>query len=142
MTPTDSKIVISVSPSTTTATQHTAAIDTKGFSFARIICISESTGTLSAGTANKIEEGDAATGAWSTFTGFIQGTDWTASTATNSTALAKMLYNVPLGGRKRYLKVTFSHATGNSGGIIAELSRPSDSVGTSAEGGAANSVGF
>ena len=119
----------------------TASFDTLGFSFAKILVLSVSTGALSSGTNNKVEEGDT-TASYATFAGAISGTDWTPSTSTNSTAVAKMQYNIDLRGRKRYLKVTMEHATTAAGSIIADLSMPSDGISTSAEAGAANSLGI
>jgi hypothetical protein len=135
MVPSNSKtVVLAVNTNTSGVSTLTATVDTKGFSFAKILCLSSSTGTVSTGTNNKIEDADAATGTFATFAGFIEGTDWTASTSTNSTQNAKLLWNIPLQGRKRYLKVTFTHATAGVGEVIlAELERPSNAVSTAAE---------
>ena len=135
MVPTNSKtVVLAVNTNTSGVSTLTATVDTKGFSFAKIVGLSSSTGTLAAGTNNKIEEADAATGTFATFAGFIQGTDWTGSTATNSTSNAKVLWNVPLQGRKRFLKVTFTHATAGVGEVLlAELERPANGISTAAE---------
>jgi hypothetical protein len=119
----------------------TASVDTKGFSFAKLIFVSNSTGTLS-GTNNFLEEADAATGTYATVSGYNAGTDFTASTATNSTAEGKLLFCVDLRGRKRFLKATVTHATGgDSGGWICELSSPANGLSTAAEYGAQNVVG-
>jgi hypothetical protein len=142
MVPTNSKtVVLTTAASTTTVTTFTATVDTKGFSFAKIICLSTSTGTIATGTNNKIEDADAATGTFATFAGFVQGTDWTGLTSTNSTQNAKVLYNVPTIGRKRFLKVTFGHATGGIPTIIAELERPSNGISTAAEAFESSDVG-
>ena len=136
---TNSKIVVGAS--TAGVSTLTASFDTLGFSFAKILVLSASTGALSAGTVNKIEEGDT-TSAYATFAGVVSGTDWTPSTSTNSTAIAKMQYNIDLRGRKRYLKVTMEHATTAAGSIVADLSLPSDGISDSAAAGAGNSVGI
>lgn len=121
----------------------TATVDTKGFSFAKIICLSSSTASAAAGTNNKVEDADASTGTFATFAGYVQGTDWTGSTATASTANAYVAYAIPLTGRKRYLKVTASQgATALSHIVVAELSRPADGVNSTSEAGANNGVGF
>jgi hypothetical protein len=135
----NSKIVVGANSAAVSTL--TASFDTLGFSFAKILVLSVSTGTLSTGTVNKIEEGDT-TSAYATFAGVVSGTDWTPSTNTNSTAVAKMQYNIDLRGRKRYLKVTMEHATTAAGSIIADLSIPSDGISDSASAGAANSVGI
>jgi hypothetical protein len=143
MVPSNSKtVVLSVNTNTSGVSTLTATVDTKGFSFAKILCLSSSTGTVSTGTNNKIEDADASTGTFATFAGFVQGTDWTGSTSTNSTQNAKVLYNIPLQGRKRYLKVTFTHATAGVGEVlIAELERPSNGISTSTEAFESTDVG-
>ena len=145
MTPMSSKtVVLAQNTNTSGVSQITASVDTKGYSFAKIICLSSSTASVAVATNNgfKIEEGDTIS-SFSTFAGFIQGTDWTGSTATGSTANAHFIAGVPLIGRKRYLKVTFSQgATAVSNVILAELDRAADSPHTVSEGGANNGIGF
>ena len=143
MVPSNSKtVVLAVNAGTATVSTLTATVDTKGFSFAKILCLSSSTGTVSTGTNNKIEDADASTGTFATFAGFVQGTDWTGSTSTNSTQNAKVLWNIPLQGRKRYLKVTFTHATAGVGEVlVAELERPSNGISTSTEAFESTDVG-
>jgi hypothetical protein len=143
MVPSNSKtVVLAVNTNTSGVSTLTATVDTKGFSFAKILCLSSSTGTVSTGTNNKIEDADASTGTFATFAGFVQGTDWTGSTSTNSTQNAKVLWNIPLQGRKRYLKVTFTHATAGVGEVlVAELERPSNGISTSTEAFESTNVG-
>lgn len=143
MVPSNSKtVVLAQNTNTSGVSVLTATVDTKGFSFAKIICLSSSTASAAAGTNNKIEEGDT-TSSVATFAGYVQGTDWTGSTATASTANAFVAYAIPLVGRKRYLKVTASQgATAVSSIIVAELSRPADGVNSTSEAGANNGVGF
>jgi hypothetical protein len=143
MVPSNSKtVVLAVNTNTSGVSTLTATVDTKGFSFAKILCLSSSTGTVSTGTNNKIEDADASTGTFATFAGFVQGTDWTGSTSTNSTQNAKVLWNIPLQGRKRYLKVTFTHATAGVGSVlVAELERPSNGISTSTEAFESTNVG-
>lgn len=126
------------SGSTAGVTTLTAEFDTRGFSFAKVIVLANTTATAVTGTNNKIEDGDT-TSTYATFAGQISGTDWTVATATNSTALAKVIYNVDLRGRKRYLKVTAGlAATATCVAIVGELSNPSDGVSDAASAGAAN----
>jgi hypothetical protein len=135
-------IVGAINAGTATVSTLTAEFDTRGFSFAKIICLSSSTGTLAANVSNnKVEEGDT-TSSYATFAGYLQGTDWNGSATTNGTDTAKMIYAVDLRGRKRYLKVTFTHTTGGGGTILAELSNPADGVSDNTSAGAANSIGL
>lgn len=135
MVPSNSKtVVLATHGSTAGQTVLTATVDTKGFSFAKILGLASSNGALSSGTNNKIEEADAATGTYATFAGFVQGTDWTAVATTNNTQNAKVIWNIPLQGRKRFLKVTFTHATtAASQMLVAELERPANGISTAAE---------
>ena len=143
MVPSNSKtVVLAVNTNTSGVSTLTATVDTRGFSFAKIVGLSSSTGTLSTGTNNQIEESDNNTASFATFSGFVQGTDWTGSTATNSTQNAKVLWNIPLQGRKRYLKVTFTHATAGVGEVlVAELERPANGISTAAEAFESTNVG-
>jgi hypothetical protein len=135
-------IVGAINTNTNGVSTISAEFDTLGFNFAKIICLSSSTGTVSSGTNNKVEEGDT-TSSYATFAGYIQGTDWTGSGTTNATSLAKLIFNVDLRGRKRYIKTTFTHATAGVGSVIlAELSNPGDGVTDAAGAGSANAIGL
>lgn len=135
-------IVGAINTNTSGVSTISAEFDTLGFNFAKIICLSSSTGTVSSGTNNKVEEGDT-TSSYATFAGVIQGTDWSGSSTSNATSLAKVIFNVDLRGRKRYLKTTFTHGTAGVGSVIlAELSNPGDGISDTAAAGAANAVGF
>jgi len=107
----------------------TAEFDTQGFNYAKIyVC---TVGTVAPATnGNNITESDTSGGTFNAISGLVQGTDYTLSTATNNTSVAKIVYGIPLGGRKRYLKATFtsgSSVTANHA-IICELSDPYDSI--------------
>jgi hypothetical protein len=120
----------------------TASVDTKGFGYARILCLVNGTSALhTTVTNNALEEGDD-TSTFSAVTAAAPGTGWTVSTATSVTTLAKLAYNVDLRGRKRYLKVTLGLATSAATAIVitADLSNPGDGCGTASEQGAAVSV--
>lgn len=124
--------------SATNATQLTAAIDTRGFNFARIICLTNASnvGLHTTAANNKLDESDDLT----TFVAIAaagSGSAYTASSATVTTSLAKLVYEVDLRGRRRYLRPTFSTGATSELLIIAELSQPSDGVVTAAENGAA-----
>ena len=135
-------LVGTINATTNVISTMTAEFDTLGFSFAKLIVLGGGTGTVSTGTNNKVEEGDT-TSSYATFAGYVQGTDWSGSTTTNATSLAKAIYAVDLRGRKRYLKVTATYATGSIGAVImAELSNPADGISEVAAAGSANAVGF
>lgn len=138
----NSKLIYGASGATN-GSSVTASFDTQGFGYAKIYCLASETGTLGSGTNNKVEEGDT-TSSYATFAGTIQGTDWTASSATNSTSIPKMVYGIDLRGRKRYLKVTFTGAATATPGpiIVCELSEPGDSINSRSSAVAASSVGL
>lgn len=143
MTPNSKTVILAQNTNTSGVSTLTATVDTRGFSHVKIICLSSTSASAAVGTNNKVEDADASTGSWATFAGFVQGTDWTGSTATASTANAYVAYSIPLVGRKRYLKVTATQgAAAVSHVILAELSRAADAVGSASEAGANNGVGF
>lgn len=121
----------------TSATTGTASIDTLGFGFAKIICFSASTGALA--TTSKLEQSDD-NSTWEAIPGMVTGTDWTPNTATNATTSPKVVFGLNTRGRKRYLKVTFEHATAGIGRIISELSEPADGEETASDSNVANLV--
>lgn len=126
-----------IAGTSTNASQLTAEIDTKGFTYAKIFFWANTTGAP-ATQSNSIVETDT-TGSTNTnaITGLVQGTDYTLSTATNNTQVAKVVYGVPLSGRKRYLKVTATCATTGIYMIGAELSDPADTISVRKTGTAA-----
>ena len=98
----------------TNGSQVTASIDTKGFSFARVVCLANSNvGLHTTTTNNKLEESDD-NSTWVAVDAAAAGTAYTPSSANVATTLAKLVYDVDLRGRKRYLKVTFSTAATTS----------------------------
>lgn len=124
--------------SATNASQLTAAIDTRGFNFARIICLTNATNVGLSATAenNKLDESDDLT----TFVAIAAagaGSAYTASSATVTTSLAKLVYEVDLRGRRRYLRPTFSTGATSQLLVIAELSQPADGLTSAADNGAA-----
>ena len=136
----NSKFVIGGVTTAGTLTVVTATIDTRGFNFARIICLAGATNTHGLSTTaadNKLEESDNSTASFTAISAAAAGTAYTPTSASNSTALAKLVYEVDLRGRKRYLKPTFGAAATGEYMIVAELSQPSDGVVTASENGAA-----
>lgn len=119
------------------ASTLTASVDTQGFRFARIVFTSASTG---APTTNcKLEQSDD-NSTWEAIRGIVLGTDYTLSTATNASTRPKVVWDVNLAGRKRYLKATIEHATSGRCQLNAMLLDPIDGITTVAETGAANYV--
>ena len=130
----------------TTATTLSAEYDTVGFSFAKIVHLGSGTALANAASGGiVIVESDTSGGTTNTITGYVQGTDFTASTAVSghSTSLAKAIVNLDLRGRKRYIKATFVTGTTTAlNSTFCELSSPSDGVDSVTAGGAVNGVGF
>ena len=77
--------------------------DCKGYSYATLIAYSSTSGGI-AGTTTLLEESDDN----STYSTVSTGV--TLSTVTSATTVAKVIWNVDLRGRKRYLRPTFTLA--------------------------------
>lgn len=125
--------------SATNASQITAAFDTRGYSYARIYCLGNATTGVSTTLANHIvADSDDATN-YTTISTSAYQVSYTLPTATASisTALAKMIYDVDLRGRRRYLRVQFATAATTEIIIAADLSEPSDGKTTATEVGSA-----
>jgi hypothetical protein len=117
----------------------TASIDTRGFSFARIYCFANSTAAVhTTGANNTLAENDDNSTNWTTISAAGSGTAYTPTTNTVSTALAKIIYEVDLRGRKRYLRPTFGLGATSEPFIAVELSEPADGCTIAAEIGTAN----
>lgn len=116
----------------------TAEFDTQGFNYAKIY-VCGSTSVAPAASANNIVESDTSGGTTNAIATLVQGTDYTLSTATNNTSVAKIVYGVPLGGRKRYLKATYTSgsAVTLNAAIVCELSDAGDTILTRRAGTAA-----
>jgi hypothetical protein len=133
----NSQNIKSVVLSEASASTLTASVDTQGFRFARIAFTSASTG---APTTNcKLEQSDD-NSTWEAIRGIVLGTDYTLGTTTNLTTRPKIVWDVNLAGRKRYLKATVEHASASRGQLNAMLLDPIDGITTVAETGAANYV--
>jgi len=117
------------------ATTISGTVDTRGFRAARIQMCSASTGAPTTNT--KLEQSDD-NSTWEAIPGIVRGVDYTLSTATNSTTLAKVVWDVSLLGRKRYLRATVEHATSGRGAITAVLFDPYDAPTATADFGAAS----
>lgn len=122
---------------TATASQVTASIDTKGYSFARVLCLGlTNVGLNTTVTNNKIEHSDD-NATWVAIDGASAGTGYTPATTTVATNLAKIVADIDLIGKKRYLKVTFTPNAGTVCTIAADLSLPADDKSTASAVGAA-----
>jgi hypothetical protein len=129
----------------TGASSVTAEFDTLGFNFVKFIHGGNGTNLAVAASAGLvIVESDTSGGTTNAITGFVQGTDFTASTVTTHlSTLAKSIACLDLRGRKRYIKVSCaSSTTTNAHFLIAELSNPGDGISNAAEAGATVGVGF
>lgn len=122
----------------TNVTTLTASIDTRGFSYARIYCIANSTAAVHTTAANNILQESDDNSNFTTITAAGSGTAYTPTTNTVATTIAKIVYEVDLRGRKRYLKPTFGLGATSEPIIMVELSEPSDGCTTAAEIGTAN----
>jgi hypothetical protein len=133
----NSKFVIGAI-SATNASQLTATIDTRGFSYARLYCLGNTNaGVSTVLTNNVVRENDDNSTNWVSIAATQAGTGFTPATNVQSTALAKIVHDIDLRGRKRYLNVLFTpHATTEII-IAAELSLPADGCTSAAEIGAA-----
>jgi len=116
----------------------TAEFDTQGFNYAKIYVVT-SVNTAPATNNNSVVESDTSGGSTNAITGLVQGTDYTLSTSTNNTSVPKIVWGIPLGGRKRYLKATWtsSSATTHNAALICELSDAGDTILTRRAGTAA-----
>ena len=122
----------SVLLSESSATTLTGSVDTQGFRFARIAFTSASTG---APTTNcKLEQSDD-NSTWEAIRGIVLSTDYTLSTATNASTRPKVIWDVNLAGRKRYLKATIEHATSGRCQLNAVLTDPVDGVSSATDAG-------
>lgn len=125
--------------SATNASQVTAAFDCRGYGFARFLCFAPSTAAVHTTLANHVlaESDDNVTYSTISTSAYQVGLNLPTTTASVSTALAKLIYDVDLRGRKRYIRVTFSSTNTTELFVAADLSEPSDGKTTAAEVGSA-----
>jgi len=116
----------------------TASIDTRGFSFARIYCFANSSVAVHTTTSNNILQESDDNSTFTTISAAGAGTAYTPTTNTIATTLAKIIYEVDLRGRKRYLKPTFGLGATTEPFIAVELCEPADGCTTAAEIGTSN----
>lgn len=127
---------------TSGVTTITGTVDTLGFRYASITFAAATTNGAHTTISNHaVEQSDASGSGFAAISGFTAGTDWTPSSAAVATNVAKVVYNIDLRGRKRYLKVTFGSPATNIGGVLsAVLTNAENGVATAAEQGAAFTV--
>lgn len=130
--------ILSVAGAATAGGTLTAEFDTKGFSYASIAFVDGTAPTtvpIGTTTANNVvQHSDSSGSGHANITGYVSGTDFTATTTTISTSLAKIVYNIDLRGKKRYLKVTAGpHGAMTTGAIVCTLTNPADGCVTAAE---------
>jgi hypothetical protein len=125
--------------STSGATQVTASFDTRGFAYAtiQVFGLASSTGPSSAVSNHVLEESDSSGSGFASISGSAFST---IASTTISTSLAKVIYNVDLRGRKRYLKVTYSSAAADQTFVSCDLTNAADGVVTAAESGAGHII--
>jgi len=137
---------VSATVGTTAATALcTAEFDTLGFAYASISFFegtSPTTNGLSTVLTNHaLQHSDTAGSGHTAISGFTAGTDWTPTSAATLTNNAKVIYNVDLRGKKRYLKVTAQGGSVfTSAVLVCTLTNPADGRTTAAEIGAAHVV--
>lgn len=125
--------------SATNASQVTAAFDCRGYGFARFLCFAPSTAAVHTTIANHVlaESDDNVTYSTISTSAYQVALTLPTTTASVSTALAKLIYDVDLRGRKRYIRVTFSSTNTTELFVAADLSEPADGKTTAAEVGSA-----
>jgi hypothetical protein len=125
--------------SATNASQVTASFDTRGYGFGRFLCFGIANTGVSTTLANHVlaESDDNVSFSTISTSSYQVGLTLPTATASINTALAKVVYDVDLRGRKRYIRVTFSTAATTESIIAADLSEPSDGKATAAEVGSA-----
>lgn len=126
--------------STSGLTTITASFDTRGYAYAtiQVFGLASATGPSSAVSNHVLEETDS-----TSLTGLttISGSGFTSISSANLvTSLAKVIYNVDLRGRKRFLKVTYGSAAADQTFVSCDLTNAADGVATAAESGAGHIV--
>ena len=111
----------------------TASIDTRGFSYCQIVGFNNAAAGLHTTAANTILEESDDNSSFATIT-----TGLTPLTTASAASIAKVVWNVDLRGRKRYLKPTTGYAATNALSLIAVLHNGADAPNTAAEVNAVN----
>ena len=131
-------VLMNLSGSTAGVTTLTGSVDCKGFSYAQILVVANSTAAVHTTSSNNaLEESDDSTASFVAISAAASGTGYTPTTNTVASTGPKIIYNVDLRGRKRYLKVTAGLAATATGvGLIAHLTKGADAPSSTTEQGA------
>lgn len=131
--------------SATNATATTKAFDMFGADYASVLVIGVPASAATASshwTSIVLQEGDAATGAWSDVPGFVSGTDFTVAgnASTSEPYIAKL--DVDLRGRKRYLNVEVqaANSTLDDFRVVVLKGRNEEAPNSASEAGVTNWV--
>ena len=130
MKPSNTKFLCASGAGVTTLT---ASIDTRGFSYAQIVGFNNAAAGLHTTASNTVLEESDDNSTWTSV-----ATGLTPATTAAAATIAKVVWNVDLRGRKRYLKPTTGYAASNSLSILAVLHEGSDAPNTAAEINAVN----
>jgi hypothetical protein len=130
MKPSNTKFLCASGAGVTTLT---ASIDTRGFSYAQIVGFNNAAAGLHTTAANTVLEESDDNSTWTSV-----ATGLTPATTAAAATVAKVVWNVDLRGRKRYLKPTTGYAASNSLSILAVLHEGLDAPNTAAEINAVN----
>ena len=106
----------------------TSSIDTRGFSYCQIVASASITNGISGTAANTVLEESDNNSSWASVT-----TGLAHATTSAAVDVAKVVYNIDLRGRKRYLKPTVGLTATAGMAITAILHNGADAPVTAAE---------
>lgn len=130
-------VIMNLSGSAGGVTTLTGSVDCKGFGYAQIMVVANSTAAVHTTSSNNALEESDDNLAYSAIAAAASGTGYTPTTVTVASTGPKIIYNVDLRGRKRYLKVTAGLAATATGvGLIAHLTKGADAPSSTSEQGA------
>jgi hypothetical protein len=130
--------IISGGGNGTTVSQITSSFDTRGFSYATITVfgIASTIAPSTAASNHVLQESDTDVATnYATISGATPSP--ISSTAAIATTIAKMVYNVDLRGRKRFLKVTYTPNSGDALLMTCDLGYAADGIVSASEQGSA-----
>jgi hypothetical protein len=106
-------------------------VDTQGFRFCRIICASSATQIVN---TNVFVEHSDDNSTYTPIPNIVAGVDYTLSPVSNVTTKAKVIWDINLQGKKRYLKAKVGTGSGRIF-LVATLMNPVDGLTTGLERG-------
>lgn len=116
--------IVGGAASATNASSVTAQFDCTGYGFVKIFAIGDSTFAVST-SSNTLVESETAGG---TTNSVYAQTDIVRSSAATVAGAAKLVWGVPMQGRKPFLKATFTAAGTGQYFLVAEMSEPYDTA--------------